>query len=815
MREKKKKNSSATGVGFFSRMSTKMTLLSGAIVLVTVLVLVISAANKASTAMQNTYLNYAQNLAEEAAVGVDFATDLGEKAYGGYTMNLAEEAAVAIDFSRSFGEEVYKNYAQNLAEEAAIAVNLAGDTSTEGLNRILKGIAIKDVEGSYAYMVSPTGVMLWHPTTEKIGNPVENEAVKGIVADLAAGKTVENGAVLYIYKDALKLAGYAFTNSGNIMIVTADYDQFMKIDYDELLGNITIDGVEGSYAYMVSPDGTMMWHPTTEKIGQPVENAAVQGIVADLAAGKTVDDGYVVYDYKGAKKMAGYSFSSEGNIVLVTADYDKLINIDYDSLLGNIEISGVEGSYAYMVSPEGTMLWHTDAEKIGNPVENAAVKGIVEQLAAGKTVENGACIYEYKGADKVAGYAFTGTGNIIVVTADKDVMLKDVSSMKTSMVLFGIVCMIIAVAAVAFASIKLLGRLDALVAAIYATADLNLTDNEASAKLEKSSDEVGAMAKAVSRMHANLRNVVSSINVAGTRVDSNVDELQLTIDGVGDRCRDNSATTQQLAAGMQETAATTTAINNNVENVQRSVNDIRNLTDKGASMSGEVLSRALELGRSTDQASKKTMDMYESVKVKSEKAIEASKSVNKINELTETIMAISSQTSLLALNASIEAARAGDSGRGFAVVASEISTLAKQTEEAVNSIFTIVSDVQGSVDQLSDCLTEATSFLGTNVLSDYNDFAKVSERYKDDADSIGNSMRDIKNSLVELEEEINNIAESITGIDSTVNEAATGVFDISGKTTEMVDDTIGSADKVAECKQAVEELNKIIDKFTF
>ena len=88
----------------------------------------------------------------------------------------------------------------------------------------------------------------------------------------------------------------------------------------------------------------------SRKIGQPVENAAVKGIVADIQAGKKVDDGYVIYEYKGANKLAGYSFTDNGNIVLVTADYDKFINIDYEKLIGNIEISGVEGSYAYMVS---------------------------------------------------------------------------------------------------------------------------------------------------------------------------------------------------------------------------------------------------------------------------------------------------------------------------------------------------------------------------------------------------------------------------------------------------------------------------------
>ncbi|MBR3104553.1 MAG: hypothetical protein IKH46_12120 [Lachnospiraceae bacterium] len=295
---------------FFAKMSTRITLLISAIVFVTVLVQFLAASNRASNAMEETYLNYAQNLAEEAAIGVDFATQFGEEAYGGYAQNLAQEAAISIDFSKQFGEGVYQAYALNMAIEVAKCIDTAQSGSdlpltTTQLDRILQDVNIRDVEGSYAYMVSPDGTMLWHPNAEKIGNPVENAAVKGIVADLQAGKTVEDGAILYEYKDALKLAGYAFTKDGNILIVTADYDKFMKIDYDTLLGNITIEGVEGSYAYMVSPDGTMLWHTNPEKIGQPVENAAVKGIVADLQAGKTVEDGYCIYEYKGALKLAG------------------------------------------------------------------------------------------------------------------------------------------------------------------------------------------------------------------------------------------------------------------------------------------------------------------------------------------------------------------------------------------------------------------------------------------------------------------------------------------------------------------------------
>ena len=804
------KKKEGKGLSFFGRLSTRITLVISIIVFVTTALLVVVAVNQSTTAMENTYLNYAQNLAEEAAIGVDFATEFGEQAYGGYAKNLAEEAAISINFSREFGETVYKNYALNLAQEAAKALDVAGPEQT---NAILKDITIKDVEGSYAYMVSPDGTMLYHTDSSKIGNPVENAAVKGIVADLQAGKTVEDGAVLYEYKGATKLAGYSFTNEGNIVIVTAGYDEFMKIDYDTLLGNIEIDGVEGSYAYMVSPDGTMLWHTTPEKIGQPVENAAVKGIVADLQAGKTVEDNFCIYEYKGALKLAGYSFTDTGNIVLVTADYDKLIKIDYDKLIGEIEISGVAGSYAYMVSPDGTMLYHTDSEKIGNPVENAAVKGIVADLQAGKQVEDGSCAYEYKGADKVAGYAFTNEGNIVIVTADKDVMMAPVTKMKNVLILFGIIFIVVAIVVVILFTTLLLAGLGKLVPVINKTADFDFTDTEGTAKLEVRGDEVGIIAKALAKMRQALRDIVGSINEAGVSIDTNVDDLQDTIERIGSVCEDNSATTEELAAGMQETAASTSMISSNIEQLRTNAQGIEQLATEGSELSKSVLQRAEELASTTQQASAKTINMYESVKSKSEEAFAASAAVSKINELTETIMSIASQTSLLALNASIEAARAGEAGRGFAVVATEIGNLANQTSEAVSDIGHIVSEVNGAVGKLSDCLTETTSFLEENVLSDYREFSKVSEQYKDDANTFGSSMGDIKVGISELTENMETIVDAVGGIDTTINEASKGVSDIAEKTSDMVSDTTGSVVKVTDCKDAVASLNDIIAQF--
>ena len=799
-------------VSYVHRLSTKIAFIAAAILLVAMIVQVISGVRRATGSMQETYLNYALNLAQETATAVNFANSSGETSYGGYTKNLAEEAAISVDFSRSFGEEVYKNYAYDLAVRTAKTID-ESNGSSGALTSIMGKVTISGVEGSYAYLVSKDGTMLWHPTPEKIGQPVENAAVKGIVEDLKAGKKVEDGAVFYEYKDATKLAGYAFTRKGDIVIVTADYDAFMKINYDSLIGNIKIDGAESSYAYMVAPDGTMLWHPTPEKIGQPVENAAVKGIVSDLQAGKTVEAGYVIYDYKGAKKLAGYDFTNTGNIVLVTADYDDIVRIDYDSLIGKIEMTGVAGSYAYMVAPDGTMLWHKTTEKIGQPVENAAVKGIVEDLQAGKTVEDGAVIYEYKGADKVAGYAFTTDGNIIVVTADKKEMLKSVDSMRNVMLIFAIICLIFGILAIFFAASYVTRGLVKIVPMVNKMANLDLTRDPEMESLLKGKDEIALIAGAVERMNESLQEIVRSIDTVSLGVDTSVVDLQGIIGRVGDSCQDNSAITEELAAGMQGAASTSSTITGNVNEIQKNAHSIGTLADDGTMLSEEVITRATELSNTTRAASKKTVDIYESVKAKSEVAIANSKAVEKITELTNTIMAISSKTKLLALNASIEAARAGEAGKGFAVVADEVGVLAVQSAQAVNDISNMVGEVISAVDQMSECLKEMTSFLEKNVLSDYEEFDRVSVQYRDDAATFGESMGNIRISINQLNDALETIAKAIKNIDTTVGESSEGITTIAGKTSDMVDDTMGSVDRVEECKNAVQDLRDVISRF--
>ena len=681
-------------LNFMQKMSTKIAIMFILALFISGVSITVVSISNVVRSMEATYRAYALNLAQEAVSGIDFATELGERTYGSYAQNLAEEGV-------------------------------------NSLNLVMKYEGTEDL----------------------------------------------------------------------------DVDTLTKA-----IGKMDINGVEGSYAYLVSPTGEMLYHPTTDKIGKKVENAAVSGIVERLSKGEKVENGYCIYEYKGANKLAGYAFTSNGNILVVTADYETFMHIDYDTLVGEIEISGVEGSYAYMVSPDGTMLYHKNPEKIGLPVENAAVKGIVEKLEAGETVEPGAVVYEYKGSDKLAGYAFTGKGDIIVVTADYEKFIKPALQLRNKLIFISVTLLIIfGVFGTAVVATMLRG-LGKLVPSIASTASLDLRHNEKNEALCKRSDEVGVIAREIKGMQESLSEIIS--NATGS-IDSNVDELLNLSNGVNGKCEENFHTTETLAASMEETSASTIVISENINEMQQQSKTIEETTIKGADMSMEVMDRATKLHAATDTATQNTMNIYQSVKQKSDVAIEAAAAVDKINELTNTVMDISSQTSLLALNASIEAARAGDAGRGFAVVASEISHLAEQTSGTVTNIKNIVAEVNVAVDNMTECLRESIDFLETTVIADYDNFAKISIQYQNDADNFKDTMDSIKGGVITLNENLAAVMNSIGEISNTMSEAATGISDITGKTSEMVYEAGETTNKSGDCKNHVDNLNNMVNRFTF
>lgn len=486
---------------------------------------------------------------------------------------------------------------------------------------------------------------------------------------------------------------------------------------------------------------------------------------------------------------------------------------DYGTYLADIVMTGIDSSYAYLVSEDGVMLYHPTPEKIGVPVENAVITEVVAKLKAGQVPQDEVVLYEFKGAWKYAAYAITDANHIVVVTADQKEITQSVDELTLIMTGTAACSLVLCVVIGYIVSLFICKPLKQLIIIISSTSEFDFRRNPLNDILCKRKDETGEVARMVRIMRRNLREMMQEINQSSDQINSNVDKLEEVTTTINNMCTDNSATSQQLAAGMQETAATTVTVNENIGVIRTGAESISDMTEEGAKTSKEVMERADNMRNKTMAASTKTMDMYNNVKKKAEAAIEGSKAVEQINELTGTIMEISSQTGLLALNASIEAARAGEAGKGFAVVATEIGSLADQTTKAISNISEIVKAVNEAVGNMADCLEETTSFLENTVVKDYKEFEEVSEQYQADADTFKTSMESVSTSMEELKNSIETIADAMEGINKTVSESALGVSEIAEKTSDMVATTGTTYDQVTECHSCVQTLKKSVDRF--
>jgi methyl-accepting chemotaxis protein len=332
-------------------------------------------------------------------------------------------------------------------------------------------------------------------------------------------------------------------------------------------------------------------------------------------------------------------------------------------------------------------------------------------------------------------------------------------------------------------------------------------------KLTKKKDETGIMAKAVNEMRSVLRELVGNMENVKDGLLGNMKRLDDVMRENNSISEDNSATTQELAAGMEETAESATMIVSNIDAIQMNAEGIRSLSEHEQKESKEIMARARELSDNTRVSSDKAMAIFEDMKNRTAEAIEKSKVVAKINELTDDIRDISSQTNLLALNANIEAARAGDAGRGFAVVATEIGVLANQTFQTVDGINEIVKDVNEAVHNMTDCIEVVMHFLEETVVADYGTFGQVGERYEKDAASFADSMQKIYSEISELNRKITEIADTMDGVNRTISESADGVNLIAEKSGDAVKKTLEGYEHLRESENSLNLLKELIERF--
>lgn len=194
-------------------------------------------------------------------------------------------------------------------------------------------------------------------------------------------------------------------------------------------------------------------------------------------------------------------------------------------------------------------------------------------------------------------------------------------------------------------------------------------------------------------------------------------------------------------------------------------------------------------------------------------AIQQSRSVDQINLLTKDILKLTSSTALIALNATVEAARAGKAGEGFAVVADEIRELSGSCQETASHIQEINKVVTSAVHALSSHAQDLVDYLNGSILTEFQEFVDCGKQYKDDAVYIQQAMDKFNSRTDRLKDSIVEIAGSIDSITKTIEESASGITGVAASTRDLAGDMSDITGRMDVNQEIVKELQEQTEIF--
>lgn len=488
-----------------------------------------------------------------------------------------------------------------------------------------------------------------------------------------------------------------------------------------------------------------------------------------------------------------------------------LENTNYmTSMLKDVGIRDMDSSYAYLVSADGTMLYHPTAEKIGQPVENAVVTQLVADLGQG-IIDEPACIeYDFKGVTKYAAYYIDKAGSyILVISADESDAFATINQLASTMVATGVIVMILLMVSSAIILNRMISCIGVLTEIVEKTASLDLTPNAQQAALDKRKDEIGLMSRAVGHMHDELRGIVEAIKDQGDQLASSNNQFELQFKDIVDGISNVNSAVEEIALGSTSQAQETTSASDHVLNIGNAIES----NSAAVNVLEESIANMNTLAEESNGMLQELIEINNRTSIYLNQVLEQINTTNESSEKIKTAVAliqdIASQTNLLSLNASIEAARAGESGRGFAVVAEEIRKLAEDSAARAAEIDAVAMELMGnareSVDKMEELNREAEL-----QLQKLDETKHSFEGLTGEMIQVSNASEDIlkqTNIINSLKTDVSNVIEQLAAI-AEENAASTQ------ETSATMNVLTGTIDHCKEETELLNELSELLSQQT-
>lgn len=450
-------------------------------------------------------------------------------------------------------------------------------------------------------------------------------------------------------------------------------------------------------------------------------------------------------------------------------------DLDYDGYANNlsdVKLEGMDSAYMYVVQNDGTMLYHPTKEKVGQPVENAVIKGVVQQLQDGKKPGTAVVEYDFNGTTKYSAYTILNNENILVLTADESEALAGITTVTGVAVGISAIVVLLAIIICFILGRRLMRPLVKVSTIIEEIANGDI--NADFGMVKETNDEIGLIIEKMKELTQSLGNIVGKIRNSSDTMSSNSYELNDTSSQTLAANNEISKAVEDVAEGSTGMAASISKINENLlemsnetKDINESVNEIRNQTT-AVQDSSKIMNDKI---KSMQDSSHK---MDEGISAISKRIETVNTTVDKVSNIVSVIEEISSETNLLSLNASIEAARAGDAGKGFAVVAQEIRVLSDNTNTELENIKQIISSL---VEECRYCVQASGTIVEDNakqkeeIKAVLDEFSALDEQIQKTAEK-ADEIEELVTAMIELNDDITKSSNSLTDV-SAANAAAT------------------------------------------